>query len=63
MKIARFTCYGCRHDYTHIYYADCRQIECPCGQWNIPPTDAQLITGRCGHCTRPVDDHTKGKCP
>lgn len=56
-KFARFVCYGCRQEYAHVFPASCHELECPCGQWNIPPATAQLIDGRCPDCEKPLDDH------
>lgn len=38
-------------------------VECPdCHQMAVIPNDARKITGRCGKCGVPLDDHPRKEC-
>lgn len=59
MRLAHMTCPKCRTSYDgiqaspEVYYAPCPD----CGQFNILPLGAPAITGLCGNCKLPLDDH------
>ncbi len=57
MKTAKFICYGCRKEYTHVWPQERNEIPCDCGQINIAPHNAKAITGFCGKCGHAFDDH------
>ncbi len=58
MKLARLTCPGCRNPYELPIDREDFVAECPtCGQRNTVSSSAELITGLCRRCSRPLDDH------
>lgn len=57
MKFAQFVCGSCKDSYdSHIDSGEF--MPCPrCGQFNAVITASDVITGRCDHCTKPLESN------
>lgn len=65
MKYATIRCTNpsCKAEWEATFYADQYYLQCDgCGQMNHVPEDAVKITGRCGKCQKPWDDHPRKEC-